>query len=259
MNIIVIGAGRMGSWIARLLSKEHHVAIIDRKPVHTNQKPDIVRLNNFKDIPAFHADMIINAVSLDATLPVFREILPLVHTDTILADMASVKNGITHFYQDCKCRFVSTHPMFGPTFANMETLRHEHAIIIEESDRAGKKFFEDFFRELGLNIHFMNFQQHDQSMAGSLSLPFMLSMLFAGNVDNRLHPGTTWEKHMQIARGLFSEDDSLLSEVLMNPSTLDKIEWLRGELSRLQEIIEKKDKQAMLHFIRDKRSNLSRE
>jgi len=256
MNIIIIGAGRMGSWIAALLSQNHHVAIIESNPGR-NQNPKTQRLNNFKDIPAFNADMIINAVSLDATLPVFHEILPLVHADTILADMASVKNGISRFYRNCGCRFVSTHPMFGPTFANMETLHDEHAIIIEESDQAGKKFFEDFFLALGLNIHFMNFKQHDESMSGSLSVPFMLSMLFAGNVDRRVHPGTTWEKHMQIAQGLFSEDDSLLSEVLMNPYTLDKIHWLKKALSRLQTAIEKEDKQAMLQFIHDHRSNLS--
>lgn len=259
MNIIVIGAGRMGSWIAKLLRRKHHVAIIDKHTVHANQNPGMLRLDNLKDIPPFHADMIINAVSLDATLPVFHEILPLVHQNTLLADMASVKNGISHFYKECGCRFVSTHPMFGPTFANMEKLHNEHAIIIEESDPTGKKFFEDLFLELGLNIHFMDFHQHDESMAGSLSVPFMLSMLFAGNVDHRLHPGTTWEKHMQIARGLFGEDDSLLSEVLMNPSTLDKIHWLKQTLGHLQKAIEEGDKKAMLQFIHENRSNLSRE
>jgi len=259
MNIIIIGAGRMGSWMAGLLIRDHTVAIIDRDKDKNTQIPGTVTLNHFKDIPGFNADMIINAVNLDATLPVFREISPLVQNKTLLADMASVKNEVSKFYSECGCRFVSTHPMFGPTFANMETLRHEHAIIIEESDPAGKKFFEHLFNELGLNIHFMNFQAHDQSMSRSLSVPFILSMLFAGNVDHSVHPGTTWEKHKQIAQGLFSEDDSLLSEVLLNPSSLDQIRLLKAELSHLQTTIEKGDKQGVLQFIRNNRCNISRE
>ena len=257
MNILVIGAGKMGGWMARLLSHEHQTAIMDSNPRKTNKLSGLLRLNDFQDIPEFAPDMIINAVGLTSTLPVFRELLPVVSSQTILADMASVKNGLSHFYQNCGCPFVSVHPMFGPTFAHMEILRGENAIIIEESDPAGKKFFEALFTKLNLNIHLMSFQQHDQSMADSLSVPFILSMLFAGSsVNQQIHPGTTWAKHMQIAKGLFSEDDTLLSEVLMNPPTLNKIEHLQEKLRHLKTAIEKSDNQSILNFIRKTRSNL---
>lgn len=35
-------------------------------------------------------------------------------------------------------------------------------------------------------------------------------------------PGTTFKKHMAIAKGLLSEDDYLLQEILFNPRTRDK-------------------------------------
>ena len=40
--------------------------------------------------------------------------------------------------------FVSTHPMFGPTFGKMKDLSNENAIIIKESDEEGKAFFREF-------------------------------------------------------------------------------------------------------------------
>ena len=37
-------------------------------------------------------------------------------------------------------RYVSTHPMFGPTFANLGSLNHENAIVINEGDYMGASF-----------------------------------------------------------------------------------------------------------------------
>lgn len=43
-------------------------------------------------------------------------------------------------------------------------------------------------------------------------------------------PGTTFKKHMAIAKGLLSEDDYLLQEILFNPRTPSQVENIRLEL-----------------------------
>lgn len=48
------------------------------------------------------------------------------------------KTGLKEFYENCGFRYVSTHPMFGPTFANLDKLSTENAIIIKEGDHLGK-------------------------------------------------------------------------------------------------------------------------
>ena len=48
--------------------------------------------------------------------------LPLLPQDCILSDIASVKTGLKDFYEASGRRYVSTHPMFGPTFANLGAL-----------------------------------------------------------------------------------------------------------------------------------------
>ena len=83
----------------------------------------------------------INAVSLKHTLDAFRRVLPLLPQDCILSDIASVKTGLKDFYEASGRRYVSTHPMFGPTFANLGALHDENAVIITEGDYMGRIFF----------------------------------------------------------------------------------------------------------------------
>jgi prephenate dehydrogenase len=69
-------------------------------------------------------------------------------------------------------------------------------------------------------------------------------------------PGTTFKRHMKIARGLLSEDDYLLSEILFNPRTPKQIERIQEELLKLQEIIENKDSKAMKTYLSHIRKNI---
>jgi prephenate dehydrogenase len=69
-------------------------------------------------------------------------------------------------------------------------------------------------------------------------------------------PGTTFKKHMGIARGLLSEDDYLLMEILFNPRTPKQLEEIRNELGRLLKIIEARDSQAMKVFLEEVRQKI---
>jgi prephenate dehydrogenase len=69
-------------------------------------------------------------------------------------------------------------------------------------------------------------------------------------------PGTTFKKHLNIARGLLSEDDFLLTEILFNPYTPKQVELIRKELACLLAIIEKKDSDAMKEFLANVRKNI---
>ena len=79
-------------------------------------------------------------------------------------------------------------------------------------------FFKDFYKSLSLNIHDYSFEGHDEAIAYSLSIPFSSSLVFAACMKHQKAPGTTFKKHMIIAKGLLSEEDHLLTEILFNPS-----------------------------------------
>jgi prephenate dehydrogenase len=69
-------------------------------------------------------------------------------------------------------------------------------------------------------------------------------------------PGTTFEKHLQIARGLLSEDDHLLGEILFNPYSISKLEQISQSLEKLKMMISKRDHHAMAGFLEEVRGNL---
>jgi prephenate dehydrogenase len=70
-------------------------------------------------------------------------------------------------------------------------------------------------------------------------------------------PGTTFKKHMNIAQGLLSEDDYLLTEILFNPYTPGQLIHIREKLKELLTIIEQKDSAAMKAFLKLVRENIS--
>ena len=219
MRILILGAGKMGSFFTDLLSFNHDVAVLEKDPRRMRFIYNAQRFTSPEEIADFRPELLINCVTLNATLQAFEEVFPYLPKECIISDIASVKTGLQEFYEKSGFRYVSTHPMFGPTFANLGNLQTENAIIIKESDHMGKIFFKDLYGSLKLNVCEYTFEGHDEVVAYSLSVPFASTLVFASIMKHQDAPGTTFKKHMAIARGLLSEDDYLLTEILFNPKT----------------------------------------
>ena len=146
--------------------------------------------------------------------------------------------------------------MFGPTFANLGMLSNESAIIISEGDYMGRIFFKDLYSKLGLNVREYTFDEHDETMAYSLSIPFVSTFVFAAVMKHQDAPGTTFKRHMNIARGVLSEDDCLLREILFNPRTSTHVSNIRTELKELIDIIDRKDEDALNGYLKKIRSHI---
>ncbi|GHT02619.1 prephenate dehydratase [Bacteroidia bacterium] len=257
MKIQILGAGKMGSFFADVLSFEHEVAIFDYNPERLRFTYNCVRMSDPKEIAAFKPEILINAATVQYTIAAFKQALPYIPESCIISDIASVKTGLKAFYEETGRPFVSTHPMFGPTFANLSNLSSENAIIISESNHLGKVFFRDLYNSLKLNIFDYTFEEHDETVAYSLSIPFASTLVFASVMKHQDAPGTTFKKHMDIARGLLSEDDYLLTEILFNPNTPHQLEQIRKKLAGLLTIIEAKDSPAMKEFLHEVREKIA--
>ena len=250
MRILILGAGKMGTFFVDLLSFEHETAVYDVQPQRLRFMYNTLRFSSLDEIRDFRPELVINAVTLKHTLNVFRQVLPLLPDDCILSDIASVKTGMKEFYEACGRRYVSTHPMFGPTFANLGALSSENAIIISEGDYMGRIFFKDLYQRLGLNICEYTFEQHDETVAYSLSIPFVSTFVFSAVMKHQDAPGTTFKRHLKIARGVLGEDDCLLREILFNPRTAPQVAKIRDELKLLLEIIDQKDEAALGEYLK---------
>lgn len=257
MKIVVMGIGNMGFWLAEELCRKHELGVYDQDPSQIERVSGVVRIRDYKEITDFDPDILINAVDIKSTLDAFRSALPYISKKCILADMASVKDKLPEFYTSIDFRFVSVHTMFGPTFANVDDLKEENAVIIQESHKSGAKFFEEFFTRLGLNIFYYTFEEHDRMIAYSLTLPFASTMVFAACMDRSAVPGTTFKRHLQIARGLLSEDDRLLSEILFNRFSLTQLEKVTSKMEFLKHVIREKDQVEAQKFFDRLRRNIS--
>ncbi|MCL2155602.1 MAG: prephenate dehydrogenase/arogenate dehydrogenase family protein [Leptospirales bacterium] len=256
MRVFIIGAGHMGSWLTEELCHDHEVAVFDIEPKKLKHFINVKRFLKIEEVKDFNPELVINCVSLNKTEEVFETLFPFISDKCIISDIASVKDGLHDFYKTTGRRFVSTHPMFGPTFGNVRDLSSENVIIISESDNEGKEFFCNLFRELNVNIYEYTFNEHDEIIAYSLSTPFASSLVFAACMKKTDAPGTTFKKHMEIAKGLLSEDDFLISEILFNPHTLKQIESINSQLSYLTHIIKARDSEEMEKLLTRLRGNI---
>lgn len=256
MKILILGAGKMGSFFIDLLSFDHEVAVFEKDIYRMRFTYNCRRFTDIKEVQAFEPELVINCVTLKYTINAFDEILPYISKECIISDISSVKTGLKEYYDACGHRYVSTHPMFGPTFANLNQLSEENAIIINEGDYMGRCFFKDVYSRLGLNIYEYSFDEHDKTVAYSLSIPFVSTFTFAAVMKPQDAPGTTFKRHMKIARGMMSEDDYLLQEILFNPYTHDQVSLIRKELKELLEIIDRKDAGRMKAYIDKIRDNV---
>ena len=249
MKILILGAGKMGSFFTDLLSFEHEVAVLESDPKRMRFIYNALRLQKPEEVAEFKPELVINCVTLSYTIEAFKSVMPYLQPYCIISDIASVKTHLKEFYETCGFPYVSTHPMFGPTFASLSNLSSESAIIISESDHLGKVFFKDLYNSLRLNIFEYTFDEHDETVAYSLSIPFVSTFVFAAVMKHQEAPGTTFKKHMAIAKGLLSEDDYLLQEILFNPRTPAQVANIRTELKNLLEIIENKDAEGMKKYL----------
>ena len=99
-----MGAGKMGSFFIDLLSFDHEVAVFERDPKRMRFTYNCQRFTTYEEIQAFQPELLINAVTLKYTIPVFKEVIPFLPKECIISDIASVKTDIRKLY---RLRFTS--------------------------------------------------------------------------------------------------------------------------------------------------------
>ena len=76
MKILVLGAGKMGSFFLDLLSFEHEIAVFEKKPQRMRFTYNCERFTSFEEIAQFQPQLVINAVTAKYTISAFKEVLP---------------------------------------------------------------------------------------------------------------------------------------------------------------------------------------
>ena len=118
MRILVLGAGKMGSFFLDLLSFEHETAVYEKDPKRMRFTYNCQRFTSPEEIREFSPNLVINAVTVKYTVAAFEEVMPFIPDDCIISDISPVKTRQKDFYESQNHTYASTHHMFGPTITN---------------------------------------------------------------------------------------------------------------------------------------------
>jgi prephenate dehydrogenase len=137
------------------------------------------------------SDLVYVAIPVDATVPVMRQIMDLVTERQIVADAGSTKKVLCESLagHPMRSRFVATHPMWGTEYSGPEAAVH-HAFagrtcVIcekEKSDPEAVKMMEDLYRQMGMQMVYMDADSHDMHAAYISHISHITSFALANTV-----------------------------------------------------------------------------
>ena len=194
-NIYVIGVGLIGGSLAldiKELNQNATIYGIDHSDEHLQIAIDekvIDKKAILQDIQ--HADLVIVAIPVDATVKLLPELLNLVSDDAVVVDVGSTKEDICLAVEDHPKRrnFLATHPIAGTEFsgptAAIKGLYKGKTNIICEVEETAFKLQEKvlkLFADIGMRIRYMKPKSHDKHIAYMSHLSHISSFMLGKTV-----------------------------------------------------------------------------
>jgi len=137
------------------------------------------------------SELIYVAIPVDATVPMMHKIMDIVEDTQIVVDAGSTKFVLCDAMKDHpkRERFVATHPMWGTEYSGPEAAVPNafagRACVICEKEKSEKKAVgqvEKIYKELGMNLVYMNAAAHDMHAAYVSHISHITSFALANTV-----------------------------------------------------------------------------
>lgn len=177
MNIVIIGTGLIGGSVAMAIRGFNtHIIGVDTNIQNAQMALELGIIDEIAplDQAIENAELIIIAIPVDAARNLLPHILDTIQNTTVVIDMGSTKVGIcdkvrTHAQRSL---FVASHPMAGtensgPEAAFADLFKGKKTIICEKELSAdfALKQAELLYKILGMNVLYMNAEEHDKHIA----------------------------------------------------------------------------------------------
>lgn len=165
MKVAIVGFGRFGKILERLLENDFELTIINR--------------DNAKDI--MKADAIFYCVPISSFESVIKKHKKYFKDSHLLIDVLSVKMHpkkiFEKYLKGVKTQALLTHPMFGPDsskngFSGLPMILDQY-----RANNENYSFWKDFFIKKGLKIIEMSAQEHDRLAANSQGVTHFIGRL----------------------------------------------------------------------------------
>ncbi len=222
-KIAIVGFGRFGKTLHRLLKEDFEVIIINRKSA-----ADIVK-----------AEVIFYCVPISGFGRVIRAHKRYFKDDHLLIDVLSVKmypkRVFEKYLRDLKTQAILTHPMFGPDSSKDGFFGLPMIMDKFRSDKKNYYFWKDYFYGKGLRVIEMSAQKHDKVAANSQGLTHFIGRLLEKFDFRQTEIDSLGAKKLQEVMGQVCNDTWQLFKDLQNYNPYTKL--MRIKLGRTYDLL----------------------
>jgi len=225
-RIAIIGAGRMGRWLARFFSHQGipvTVSDVNRDVLReASEELDVSALDNVTAVK--HADSVLLAVPIDSFRRVIREICPYLKPSQAVMDICSVKEAVVDImHEHIKTGIaLGTHPLFGP---GAEKIEGQGWVLTPTNSRERKlaKKVGSWLEKRGARVYSMSPRQHDRLMSLTLAFPHFVGLAACDTLTRsgrflqaRKFAGPTCRLLLTLAEAVASEDPNHYASIQMS-------------------------------------------
>ncbi|MDO9559107.1 MAG: prephenate dehydrogenase/arogenate dehydrogenase family protein [Syntrophales bacterium] len=243
IRIGVIGGTRgMGRWFAGFLGKQGFtVAVCDEK---TKLTPAGL---------AGACDVVVVSVPIGKTVGIIEAIGPLLHQESLLMDLTSLKTAPVEAMLKCsRSEVIGCHPLFGP---QVRSVRGRHIVLCPARTRRWLPWLRSVLQAAGARIVETTPEEHDRRMALVQGLNHLNSLLMgmvlseAGVRPAELSPFSTpaFDEKMKLVKKILRPHVRLSAEIMvLNPDIDPILDRYEEMLSELKILVRKKDTDGLI-------------
>jgi len=201
-KVSIIGFGRFGKTLVRLLQDDFNLVVFDKNKKAFESLKQTKKLRIAKSLQeVYESDVVFYAVPISSFENVIKTHKKHFKDGQLLIDVLSVKvhpkNVFEKYLKGSNVQALLTHPMFGPDSSKdgFEGL----PIVIDRflTDKENYPFWKEYFRKKGLKIVEMKAREHDQLAANSQGVTHFLGRVLESFKMKPTSIDTTGVKKLQ--------------------------------------------------------------
>jgi Prephenate dehydrogenase len=253
--LVIGGAGKMGSWLARFLSSQGFDVEIADPSATAGEFP---QLADWRDSDLQH-DIIIVAAPLRTSNLILKELAERKPRGLVF-DVGSLKTPLREglrALRDAGVSVTSIHPMFGP---DTHLLSGRHVIFVDVGDPAATRTARELFAQtMAVQVE-MDLDSHDRVIAYILGLSHALNIAFAAALsgsgieaaDLMRLSSTTFDAQLEVATRVARENPHLYFEIQsLNEHGTSVLEGLVRATERLNKAVRAGDEEGFAEMMRE--------
>lgn len=237
-TVSIIGFGRFGQVLHRLLKDDFSVTLFQRHPIH----PSLLSENTQVAASiqqAYLSDVVFFAIPIESFERVIKDHKKFFRNDQLLIDVLSIKTLPSQIFTrelaGTKTRALLTHPMFGPdSICNGFT---GLPIVINRFNTTNQEFvfWKRFFLDKGLKVIEMSPEEHDKTVAHTQALThFIGRLLDQMNVKSTSIDTPTFKKLLEVRETICKDTSQLFRNIqVLNPQSSKMRKKLKIKFNQL--------------------------